>query len=111
MQPTQEELDQYRERLQTAKAELSARVSRIHKHARDPLEADSSEQAAQLGNVAVVSALEAEAVQELAAIEAALRRLEAGTYGLCVSCGENIGEGRLRARPAATECVECAELD
>ena len=111
MQPTQEELDRYREILKTAKAELSARVSRIHEHARDPLEADSSEQAAQLGNVAVVSALEAEAVQELAEIDAALQRLEAGTYGVCVSCGENIGEGRLRARPAATECVECAELD
>jgi len=92
------------------KAELEKRVKRIHEHARDPLEADSSEQAAQLGNVAVVTALETEAKQELAAIDAALRRLDAGTYGICITCGEVIGSQRLRARPASLECVDCAEL-
>jgi RNA polymerase-binding protein DksA len=93
------------------KAELQKRVSTIHEHARNPLEQDSAEQAAQLGNVAVVSALETEAVQEIADIEAALQRLDAGTYGICVSCGEPVGEGRLKVRPAATQCLDCAELD
>ena len=68
-----------REQLLAAKAELQNRIDRIHAHARDPLEADSAEQAAQLGNVAVVAALEAEAAQELAAIDAA-----PGTGGLWV---------------------------
>ncbi len=93
------------------KAELQKRVTTIHEHARDPLEQDSAEQAAQLGNVAVVTALETEAVQQLAEIEAALHRLETGSYGVCVSCGEPVGEGRLKVRPAATQCRDCAELD
>ncbi len=108
---TSSDIEQLRDRLLAQKTELSRRVSSIHAHARDPLEADSEEQAAQLGNVAVVSALESEAVRELAEIEAALQRINAGIYGVCISCGESIGGPRLRARPAATECVDCAELD
>ena len=99
-----------REFLLQHKAELEKRVRRIHEHARDPLEADSSEQAAQLGNVAVVTALETEAKTELAAINAALQRLAAGTYGDCITCGEPISVERLKARPASLECVDCAEL-
>jgi RNA polymerase-binding protein DksA len=111
MDRSAQETEEIRARLMQHKAELRKRVSTIHEHARDPLEQDSAEQAAQLGNVAVVSALEAEAVQQIAEIEAALQRLEAGTYGVCVTCGEPVGEGRLKVRPAATQCRDCAELD
>lgn len=97
-----------RKRLMEHKAELSQRVDRIHEHARNPLEADSSEQAAQLGNVQVVSALEAEAVEQLAEIDAALQRLDTDQYGQCVSCGEPISPQRLQAMPASTQCLECA---
>lgn len=100
--------DKARERLLADKAELAKRVDRIHEHARDPLEADSGEQAAQIGNVEVVSALENEAVEQIAAIDAALKRLDSGQYGVCVSCGETIGAERLAARPAAAECLDCA---
>ncbi|WP_068255192.1 TraR/DksA family transcriptional regulator [Janibacter corallicola] len=41
-------------------------------------------------------------------IDAALERLEQGTYGICEQCGRPIGEGRLEARPTATRCIECA---
>ena len=101
--------EETRKRLMAAKAELARRVDRIHEHARDPLEADSSEQAAQLGNVQVVSALESEAVEQLAEIDAALQRLELGQYGECLDCGESINAARLEAMPAATLCVSCAE--
>ena len=111
MDRSQLEIDEIRARLMRHKAELQKRVTTIHEHARDPLEQDSAEQAAQLGNVAVVSALETEAVQQIAEIGAALQRLEAGTYGVCISCGEPVGEGRLKVRPAATQCRDCAELD
>ena len=111
MERTDREIDEIRTRLMQHKAELQKRVSTIHEHASDPLEQDSAEQAAQLGNVAVVSALESEAVQQIAEIGAALQRLDAGTYGICVSCGEPISEGRLKVRPAATQCLDCAELD
>jgi len=93
-----------------AKAELEKRVATIHRHARNPLDANSAEQAAQLGNVEVVSALETEAREELVDIKAAIQRLELGNYGICTSCGEAIGAQRLAARPESLECMDCAEL-
>lgn len=42
-------------------------------------------------------------------IDAALRRLEEGTYGNCFECGEEISEARLRALPFAVRCKDCEE--
>jgi len=42
-------------------------------------------------------------------IDAALRRLEEGTYGDCFECGEEIAEARLRALPFAVRCKDCEE--
>ncbi|HEX4829765.1 MAG TPA: TraR/DksA C4-type zinc finger protein [Trebonia sp.] len=39
--------------------------------------------------------------------EHALARIEAGTYGVCESCGQAVGKARLLAFPRATLCVEC----
>ena len=44
---------------------------------------------------------------ELREIEAARRRLDDGSYGICADCGAAIGFERLRAEPAAARCVEC----
>src|SRR6478752_2413013 len=46
--------------------------------------------------------------QQMAAVDAALRRLEAGRYGVCDRCGQPIGVDRLAARPAATTSIRCA---
>ncbi|MCR4512964.1 TraR/DksA C4-type zinc finger protein [Aeromicrobium sp. 50.2.37] len=50
----------------------------------------------------------ANARRRLLAVEAALGRLDDGTYGVCEVCGEPIAEGRLEALPATTRCVRCA---
>jgi DnaK suppressor protein len=42
-------------------------------------------------------------------IEAAMRRLDEGTYGNCFECGEEIAEARLRALPFAVRCKDCEE--
>jgi len=42
-------------------------------------------------------------------IDAALRRLEEGTYGGCFECGEEISGARLRALPFAVRCKDCEE--
>lgn len=47
--------------------------------------------------------------RQLRLITAALARLEAGTYGLCLDCGELIPVRRLRAVPWAERCVSCQE--
>jgi len=44
-------------------------------------------------------------------INAALARVEAGTYGTCVKCGSAIAVGRLEAHPWASLCIDCARLD
>jgi RNA polymerase-binding transcription factor DksA len=46
--------------------------------------------------------------RRLVAVEAALGRLDDGSYGVCETCRESIGEGRLEALPAAVRCVRCA---
>lgn len=40
-------------------------------------------------------------------IKEALQRIDDGEYGVCVSCGEEISEKRLIARPVATHCIDC----
>ena len=47
--------------------------------------------------------------ETLTKIDAALRRLEEGTYGDCFECGGNISEARLRALPFAVRCKDCEE--
>lgn len=55
-----------------------------------------------------VMALARQAEDQLATIQRALARVDAGTYGNCERCGGGIGEERLLARPSATTCVHCA---
>lgn len=45
--------------------------------------------------------------QHLAEVEAALARLEAGTYGTCIGCGNAIAAERLEAIPWAAHCIDC----
>ena len=45
--------------------------------------------------------------RELRAVRAALARIEDGTYGECVGCGEWIGVQRLGVQPMAMRCVAC----
>lgn len=55
-----------------------------------------------------VSTLVRQAQQHLTEIDAALARVDAGTYGVCERCGQPIAEGRLEARPVARTCIRCA---
>ena len=52
-------------------------------------------------------ALDARETAELAAVDAALKRIEAGVYGQCVDCGVEIPAPRLHAAPEAARCIDC----
>lgn len=54
-------------------------------------------------------ALDERDTAELRQVDAALRRLEAGTYGLCLDCGMAIPAARLHAAPDAARCISCQE--
>jgi len=55
-----------------------------------------------------VGALLEQAREHLADIDAALRRIDEGHYGVCEICGEPIAQERLTARPIARTCIRCA---
>jgi RNA polymerase-binding protein DksA len=44
-------------------------------------------------------------------VQAALNRLDDGTFGQCEHCGGSIGEERLEAIPYASRCIQCASAD
>jgi DnaK suppressor protein len=52
-------------------------------------------------------ALEERLGESLNEVEHALQKYEAGTYGLCDSCGQPIEQGRLEAIPQASLCLSC----
>ena len=90
---------------------LSSLKKRIHK-AEDILGAehtkDWEDQAIEREGEEVVEALSQTDAQEIARIEAALSRIDAGTYGTCVQCGESISKDRLNVVPASPICKTCA---
>ena len=51
--------------------------------------------------------LEENSEQVLAAIDAALERIQQGTFGICRTCGQPIAPERLEAMPWATQCIDC----
>ena len=57
---------------------------------------------------AQLTALLGAARERIAEVEDALRRVDAGTYGICERCGQPIAGERLAARPFARHCMACA---
>src|SRR5262245_3911778 len=56
-----------------------------------------------------LTALDEQGRREMAAIQAALARIDAGTYGICDTCGDTISAARLAAMPTARRGVACQE--
>jgi DnaK suppressor protein len=54
-------------------------------------------------------ALDAHDTAEIAAVNAALKRIDEGIYGECMDCGAHIAEARLHAAPEAARCIHCQE--
>ncbi len=69
-------------------------------HADDNLAADEIEEFDE--NIAIVNTLESRYKE----VNGALERIEAGTYGVCTTCGEEIEADRLEANPSASTCKQ-----
>ncbi len=85
--------------------ELSLRADRADGTADDEHDPEGSTLS---GEWARVDVLRRSALEEIAAIDAALRRRAEGTYGVCASCGQSIAPARMAARPTAELCITCA---
>ena len=55
-------------------------------------------------------ALRDRAAQQLELVDAALARLEEGTFGTCLRCGKAIAPARLEALPWAAQCIDCQAI-
>lgn len=110
---------------ETRRTELLELRERVLRAARDIVDADAD--AGELSNAAgdqhladhagemldreVDASLGENAELIVREIDAALERLEAGTYGVCVRCGRPIPEERLTALPYAVLCVPCRQQE
>jgi len=102
--------EQYRQKLNALKDELSTRIKAIDKDIRhEDLSKDWEEQATERENDEVLDALGNASEQELIMVNAALKRIDDGSYFQCSQCGEDISEERLESLPFTTTCIQCAE--
>ena len=101
-----------RERLETDRNVLVARLA-AHEQRDYELTAThghgETEMAARDGQRTIDAALKADAIAALDAVNGALERLDSGTYGECVSCGQAIPKERLLIIPEAARCVRCQQ--
>lgn len=95
-------------RLQARRAELLDRAAGIEAELDSHHDPDWSDLATQREGDEVLEGLGLSAQAEIRMIDAALGRIEAGSYGICAHCGEPIGAGRLKALPYAPLCRDCA---
>ncbi len=108
--------------LSELRAQLVARMQSLRDSSdataseRRPVELDQSS----VGRLTRMDAIQIQAMalaserlrhQEARRIEAAIRRIDAGEYGYCVSCGDKIAAKRLAVDPTIPICIGCATGD
>ena len=105
--------DHFHKLLLNRQSELKA-LAEAGAEAAQPVELDQ----ARVGRLSRMDALQGQAMsqearrrreKELIRVSKALKRLELGEFGECLTCGEEIAVGRLEVDPAATLCIRCAE--
>ena len=108
---TDQQLQDFAQLLRDTQAELTGSLADSSEEA--PVSPDSS-----IGRLTRQDAMQAQQMAielrrrnriRLQQIESALQRVEQGSYGVCLRCEEDISLARLRVRPEAILCVECAE--
>ena len=95
--------------LQQKLQELEKRLEGVTRDITKTLSSDFAEQATERENDDVLEEIARETQLSIAHLKAAIGRIEDGSYGVCVDCGDDISAGRLDAIPETTQCVACAE--
>jgi RNA polymerase-binding transcription factor DksA len=98
-------------RLEKQLADLKERQKRISQELAEPLNRDLSEQALEMEDDESLEGQAALIGREIASVNRALLRIEQGSYGECVRCGNQISAKRLEARPEAALCIGCASSE
>lgn len=95
----QTEIDGLREGVSSATFGEDEGTDTVATHPAD----DASEMFEREKNLTVLNTLQI----SLDEVDAALARLDTGTYGVCENCGKPIGNKRLDAMPSAVYCIDC----
>jgi len=98
----------YEQRLRDRLQELTERVEEMESELDQPSNPDAEDRATERESDEVLEGLGNAGLSEIRMIEAALDRIQEGTFGMCVACGEEISEARLNAVPYAARCRNCA---
>jgi RNA polymerase-binding transcription factor DksA len=102
------DIEQTKLRLEQMLRELTERAEEIDEDLSSPGDDDWQEAATESASDEVLEEVGDVTIEEIAQIKLALAQIAAGRYGICVVCAGSIGEGRLKALPYATKCVNCA---
>jgi RNA polymerase-binding transcription factor len=110
---SKKEMEKYRRLLEDKKASLSSDLAKTRS-----AEEETTEEATQDIADKAVSSYTREFLYSLTdgerstllQIDDAIVRIDDGTYGMCINCGQPMAEKRLTAVPWAPYCVECQEL-
>jgi RNA polymerase-binding transcription factor DksA len=95
--------------LLTRRAEITGELIEIEDKLDDPMPQDWEDRASERQGDEVLEALGNADLDELRRIDAALKRIEDGSYGICPKCGDAISDERLLAVPSAALCRNCAK--
>jgi RNA polymerase-binding protein DksA len=108
--------ERFRKRLLEDRARAQGALDYLHEENTGSMEDETQEIPSDNhpGDVATITldreidyTLEENEERLIAEIDAALQRIEDGTFGLCSTCGNPIGEERLEAVPYTTQCIDC----
>ncbi len=102
------DVNAFRKRLRERLDELEARLTSIEHDLDAPADPNFEERATEREGDEVLESLGQSGLNEIRQIQAALARIEAGTFGICAACGEEISEERLNIVPHAARCRLCA---
>jgi DnaK suppressor protein len=105
---TSKELGRYREMLLNKQAELMAGLTSRDDIAIERSADQADEIQGALDRELIIRTLDSKAIT-LRSVAAATQRIADGTFGVCVSCDEDIGPKRLNAVPWTAYCVACQE--
>lgn len=104
------DLEHFRATLTRLQQELARRIDAVDADLRhEGMTSDWEDQAQERENDEVLESLGNASEVELAQVNSALRRIDAGQYFVCSQCGEAIPSARLELIPFTSLCVDCAE--
>lgn len=107
-----EQLEYFKALLESQKNELIAEGEKTRAYLKDERvpTADLNDRASQEEEFALELRTRDRENKLIKKINKALKRIETGDFGYCEQCGEEIGVGRLNARPTAELCIDCKHL-